>query len=97
MGDASDMSDLERFMRSPEGQAHLEGIRTSLVGRRIVSVEYANDIYTIGIVLNLDDGTTFDCQRPKLDVDALREEFAEVLEREYYADYPDRRPSATIT
>lgn len=90
MGDASDMSDLERFMRSPEGQAHLEGIRTSLVGRTIVSVEYSNDIHTIGIVLNLDDGTTFDCQRPELDVDALREEFAEVLEREYYVDFPER-------
>lgn len=91
MGDASDMSDLERFMRSPEGTAHLEGIRTSLVGRRIVGVEYSNDIHTIGIVLNLDDGTTFDCQRPELDVDALREEFPEVLEREYYVDFPERK------
>lgn len=97
MGDASDMSDLERFMRSPEGKAHLEGIRQSIIDRRVIGVEFSNDIHTIGVELLLDDDSTFECQHPELDVDSLRDDFEEVLERECYADYPDRRPSATIT
>lgn len=91
MGDASDMSDLDRFMRSPEGQAQLEEIRQSLVGRTVTAVAFSNNIRAIDVALHLDDGSTFECQRPDLDVDALRDDFAEALDREYYKDYPDRK------
>jgi hypothetical protein len=40
----------------------------------------------------LDDNTTFVVFEPSLDVDALREEFAEAIQEEYYKDYPERRP-----
>lgn len=91
MGDACNMNDLERFMRSPEGKAHLERIRKCTISRRVIGVEFSNDIDTIGIELNFDDGTTFACRRPEMDIDALREEFTEVLEREYYVDFPERK------
>lgn len=92
MGDVCDMSDIDRFMRSPEGQARLEEIQRSLVGRTIIIVEFLNETHTIGIELTLDNKCTFECHQPELDVDTLRDEFAKVLEREYYADYPERQP-----
>jgi len=94
MGDASDMSDLERFMRSPEGKARLEEIRQSLVSRTIKAVEFLNNIHAIDVQLALDDDSTFECQHPELDVDTLRDEFDEALEREYYKDYPKRKPAS---
>jgi len=92
MGDGTDFADIERFMRSPEGQAHLESIRQSLVGRSIKAVEFSNDTHAVGIALLLDDRGAFYCQLPELDADALRMEFQAVLEREYYKDFPERKP-----
>ena len=91
MGDLSDMNDVARVARSPEGQARLDSIRASLVGRTVVDVEFANEAHAITVLLGLDDGDTFLAMDPSLDVDALREEFAEVIAREYLADYPERR------
>jgi hypothetical protein len=88
MGDLSDMNDVARVMRSPEGKARLEGIRASLAGRTVVDVEFANETRAIAILLHLDDGDTFLALDPSLDVDALREEFAVVIERERLVDYP---------
>ena len=88
MGDLSDMNDVARAMRSPEGQARLEGIRASLAGRTIMSVEFANETHAISILLHLDNSDTFFAMDPSLDVEALREEFAEVIERERQVDYP---------
>jgi hypothetical protein len=88
MGSLSDMNDIGRVMRSPEGLARLDGIRASLVGRTIVDVEFTNDVHAISILLHLDDGDTFLAMDPSFDVDALREEFAEVIERERKVDYP---------
>ena len=88
MGDLSDLNDVSRVLRSPEGQARLEGIRTSLAGRTIVDVEFSNDVHAISILLHLDNGDTFLAMDPSLDVDALREEFAEVIDRERLVDYP---------
>jgi hypothetical protein len=75
-------------LRSTEGKARLEGIRASLVGRTIVSVDFNNDVHAISILLHLDDGETFLALDPSLDVEALREEFAEVIDRERLVDYP---------
>jgi len=91
MGDLSDMNDVARVMRSPEGQARLDGIRASLAGRTVVDVVFSNDVHAISILLHLDDGDTFLALDPSLDVDALRDEFGDVIQREYLVDYPERR------
>ena len=88
MGDLSDMNDVARVLRSTEGLARLDGIRASLAGRTIVDVEFTNDTHAISILLHLDGGDTFLALDPSLDIDALRDEFAEVLDRERLVDYP---------
>ena len=92
MGSISDMNDVDRFLRSREGKEHLEGIRRSLKGKAITEVDFSNEVTGVAIVLYLDDGSSFVATQPELDVDVLREDFAEALEREYYKDYPDRKP-----
>ncbi len=91
MGDLSDVNDVARIMRSPEGQARLEGIRASLAGRTIVDVEFTNETHAISILLLLDDGDTFLAMDPSLDVDVLRADFEDVIHRELLLDYPERR------
>jgi hypothetical protein len=91
MGSLSDMNDIGRVMRSPEGQARLDAIRASLLGRTVTGVEFSNEAHAITVLLLLDDGDSFLAMDPSLDVDALREEFAEVIAREYLVDYPERR------
>ena len=92
MGDGSDSNDLERFMRSPEGQANLEEIRQMLIGRTIKDVRFTNETHCLATTLDLDDGETFVVFQPSLEVDVLREEYEATLEREYYVDYPERKP-----
>jgi len=93
MGDICDMNDLERWLRSPEGQAHLEEIRQMLLGRTITEVSFSNEVHFIATTLHLDDGELFVVYEPSLEVEAIRGQFEEVIEREYYEDYPERRPS----
>ena len=92
MGDISNMYDIDRFLRSIEGQKRLEEIRQMLEGRTIVEVSFSNEIHTVATTLRLDNSTTFVVFEPSLELEVLREEFAEVIEREYYKDYPERRP-----
>ncbi|GMV90924.1 MAG: hypothetical protein AMXMBFR82_07020 [Candidatus Hydrogenedentota bacterium] len=89
MGDVCDHNDLERFLRSPEGQEHLEGFRRTLIDRSIVDVEFSNEIHAIVLTLHLDNGESFALCQASLEVDAIRKEFSEVLEREFKEDYPD--------
>jgi len=92
MGDICNMNDLERFLCSAEGQEHLDEIHQKLVGKRIQSVEFTNEVHHIGLTLLLDDGETMELTNPSLDVDALRQSHSEVLDREYYRDHPDQQP-----
>lgn len=92
MGDACNMADIERFLRSADGQAHLAEITAMLKGHTIVDVSFSNEIWTIATTLHLDDGETFVVYQPSLEVDALREQFSETLQEEYYKDFPDRHP-----
>jgi hypothetical protein len=94
MGDACNMADIERFMRSEIGKGHLETIRATLQGHTIVDVTFTNEISCIATTLHLSDGESFVVFQPSMDVDALREEFADTIEDEYYRDFPDRRPKA---
>jgi hypothetical protein len=97
MGDISDMNDLERFMRSPEGQAHLDEARHLLKGRTIVDVDFTNEVHFIATTLYLDDGETFFITQPSLEVEAIREQFEEPIEREYFVDFPERKPANHCT
>ena len=90
MGDICNMNDIERVLRSPEGQAHLEEIRAMLKNRTITDVTFGNEVHCVATTLHLDDGETFAIYQPSLDVDVLRGEFADVIRREYYVDYPER-------
>jgi len=95
MGDVCDQNDIDRIMRSTEGQAHLEDIRQMLKGRTVVEVEFANEVQLIVTTLCLDDGTIFAVFQPSLEVSALREQFEDVIECEYFRDYPERKPKET--
>ena len=97
MGDICNQNDLDRFLRSPEGEAHLEEIVGMLKGRTITAVEFSNEIQFIATTLILDDGSTFMLSQPSLDVDVIREEFHDALQREYLVDYPDRAPEEDST
>lgn len=91
MGDACNMADIERFMRSEEGRAHLDEIVTALTGHTIVDVTFSNEVWTIATEIHLDDGETFVIFQPSLEVDALREEFGDTIQEEYFKDYPERQ------
>jgi len=91
MGDISNMNDCHRFLRSKQGKAELKKIRDMLKGRTITDVTFSNEVTYIATTLLLDDGESFFVQQPSLEVDAIREEFAEVLQREYDRDYPKRK------
>lgn len=91
MGDLSDQADLDRFLRSPEGRAELAEIWKTLVNQRITNVHFTNQVHFIGIGIALEDGNVFACQLPGYEVEALRERFGKVLDREYNKDYPERK------
>ena len=96
MGDVCNENDVDRFLRSAEGQSRLNEFRAILKGRIITDVSFSNEISCVATTLHLDGGDTFAIFQPSLDVDALREEFGDVLKREYYVDYPERRPKEPI-
>ena len=95
MGDLSDMHDLCRFIRSTEGKIHLESIKNRLLTGRITDVTFTNDIFGITMTLHFNDGGTLIVLDLSLQIEVLRDEFPEVLEREYYKDYPERKPKET--
>lgn len=95
MGDASDMADIERFMRCEAGMTRLDEITAMLKGRAIVDVSFSNETWCVATTLHLDDGKTFVVFQPSLEVNALREQFEDALDEEYYRDFPERRPGVT--
>lgn len=95
MGDICDMNDLERFLRSTEGKAHLEEVRAMLLGRTIRDVQFQNEVHAVATLLHLDDGETFVLFQHSMEVEAVREQFAGAIEREYYVDFPERLPKGT--
>ena len=92
MGDICDQNDIDRVLRSREGKKYLRGIARTLRRRTIVRVSFSNEVHCIATTLHLDDGESFVVFQPSLEVDALREELADVIREEYLKDYPERRP-----
>lgn len=93
MGDASDMADVERFMRSTEGSRFLEEFARELRGQKIENVEFSNETHQVSVVLHLENGHSVEMSCNELDLDRIRDAFEGALEREYYIDYPERRPA----
>jgi len=74
MGDICDMNDVDRFMRSVEGEKHLETLRNQLLGRRIKDVTFSNEVFGIMTTLHLDNGATFLVLDLSLTIETLRDE-----------------------
>ena len=91
MGDISDMHDLNRFMRSPEGKKHLDTIRQKTKDLTIIDVEFINEIHFIAINIILDDEQAISVTQPSLEISALQKVFEVVIERKYYVDFPERK------
>jgi hypothetical protein len=94
MGDASDFADVERFTRTREGQDNLERFREGLIGKRIVGVESTNLSTGVAFTLLLDDGDHLDLSAAlqSYSVESLRDRFSGLLLKEYYKDFPERKP-----
>lgn len=85
------MSDIQRFTRSVEGQAFLTELRAQWTGRKIAGLEFRCGPQGILMELALDNGTYRECQLPELELDAIRDEFRSVLDREFAKDYPEEK------
>ena len=94
MGDASDLADVARFTRSPEGRRALDKFKTSVTGKRIVGANFCELSTGVSITLLLEDGDYLDLSivEQAFSVESLRQRYARVLEREYYKDFPERKP-----
>lgn len=94
MGDASDYADVGRFLRSPEGQRALEQFRQSQLGKVISEVSFCPLSTGISVTLHYGDGAHLDLTivEQAFSVESLRDRYRAVLEREYYVDFPDRKP-----
>lgn len=82
MGDTSDYSDLERFLKSQSGKEHLNIIRRTLLGKTISDVRFENNTQNVKTLLVLDNGSRFHCVQTCHDVNVVRELFGEEIERE---------------
>lgn len=91
MGDGSDYADLERFERSPEGRLFLETFRDSLLGRTVTGVEFRNMGHEIQVTIQIGGAMTLMASLECLTLPAIWVAFGDVLQREYEADFPERR------
>jgi len=89
------MNDCDRFMRSAQGKEHLESLRRALTGRRITNVTFSNEVFGILTTLHFAGGGMFRVLDLSLTVETLRDEFGDAIEKEYYKDYPERRPETS--
>ncbi len=94
MGDASDRADVERFMRSETGQKILAKTRKEFQGRWISSISFSDDVDGVTGMITFTAGDPVNVILPGLTLGLIREEYDEVLEEEYYRDFPERRPKA---
>lgn len=89
MGDASEQADLERFVRSEEGKEYLDKHSQFLLNKKITDVVYELAGSNILFTLVFDDNSSY--THNFVDHYQIQSEFEEVLEREYFKDYPERK------
>ena len=92
MGSFCDMRDVERFIRSEEGERRRLACEQALAGRCIQAVSFSTSAEAVIIQIHLDNDHIISFAVPGLTVDDLRERFPETLEAEYFKDYPERQP-----
>lgn len=94
MGDASELADVARFTRSPEGKRALEKFQKSVTGKKIVGASFCELSTGVSITLLLEGGDFLDITtlEQAFSVESLRDRYAWVLDREYYVDFPERKP-----
>lgn len=94
MGCASDMADVIRWTRSPEGQRALEQFRQSQLGKVISDVSFCPLSTGVSVTLHYTDGGHLDLTivEQAFSIESLRDRYAAVLDREYYVDFPERKP-----
>lgn len=85
MGDGSDYTEIERFLKSKSGKEHLNIIRRSLVGKTIADVRFENNTQNVKTILIMDSGSRFFAIQTAHDVNIIRELFGEEIEREFQA------------
>jgi len=92
MGCSSDMADVIRWTRSPEGQRALEQFRQSQLGKVISDVSFCHLSTGVSVTLHFADGGHLDLTiaEQAFSVESLRQRYPRVLEREYYVDFPER-------
>lgn len=97
MGCASDMADVTRWRRSPEGQGALEQFRQSQLGKAISDVTFCELSTGVSVTLHFADGGHLDITvvEQAFSIDSLRDRYPAVLEREYYVDFPERKPGGS--
>lgn len=94
MGDASDLADVARFTRSPEGKRALEKFQASVTGKKIVGASFCELSTGVSVTLLLERGDYLDLTvvEQAFSIESLRDRYRGVLEREYYLDFPERKP-----
>lgn len=94
MGDASDYAEVARFMRSPEGQRALDKFQKSLLEKVICDVTFCHLSTGVSVTLHFADGGHLDLTivEQAFAIESLRDRYKHVLEREYYVDFPERKP-----
>jgi hypothetical protein len=94
MGDASDFAEVGRFMRCPEGQRALEQFRQRQLGKVISDVSFCHLSTGISVTLHFVDGGHLDLTivEQAFAIESLRDRYESVLLREYYKDFPERKP-----
>jgi len=94
MGDASDYADIGRFLRCAEGQRALEQFRQNQLGKVISDVSFCHLSTGVSVTLHYADGGHLDLSivEQAFSVESLRQRYPLVLEREYYKDFPERKP-----
>ncbi|HOZ48668.1 MAG TPA: hypothetical protein PLO37_15620 [Candidatus Hydrogenedentes bacterium] len=96
MGDAGDLKDVERFIRSETGQGILAQVRKAFQGRWISDVSFNPDVKGVRATVVFHAGEPVDVLLPDLTLERIQRDHEEVLEEEYYRDYPERRPNADL-
>lgn len=94
MGDMSDFADVGRFTRSPEGRRALDKFAKSVTGKKIVGVRFCELSTGVSVTLLLDGGDHLDITivEQAFSIESLRDRYRRVLDREYYVDFPERKP-----
>jgi hypothetical protein len=94
MGDISDLADVARFTRSTEGKRVMDKFEKSVTGKKIVGVSFCELSTGVSVTLMLDGGDYLDVAsiEQAFAIDSLRDRYRRVLDREYYADFPERKP-----